>query len=550
MSVIKYNKRLEALRSERSSFIPLWRELSDYHLGNRGRFLVSNRNKGYKRNTKQYNNTSYLATRTLASGMMSGIVSPSRPWFRLALPDSELAEVQAVKEWLHAVERKMYHTFAQSNFYNSVHQMFSELGVFGTAPMGIYDDPDSIIHCTPYTVGSYMLGMNGKNQIDTMYREYQVSVGQLVKKYGLDQCSKHVQNMWKNGTTEAWIDVVHLVEPNDDRDHMSPLAKDMAFRSVYYEKSIRGEDKFLLESGFKAFPIVTARWEVTGEDVYATNSAGIVALGDTKALQLGEKLKYKALEKLVDPPLKASLLLKAKKLGQLRGGEIVYMDSDNQALESIYGNYRPDIGAMDAINKEAEFRIKRAFFEDLFMMLSGSDRRQITAREVEEKHSEKLLMIGPVLERLHGEMLDPVIDIVFEKLQAAGELPPPPEELINMDLQIDYISVLAQAQKSIALGGLEQLVGFAGSMVEIYPDARHKIKADQVLDEYAEALGVPPSVIRSDEEVAEILDGEAQQRQAQQQQEAQTAMADQVNKLANAPAGEDSMAGVMADAVI
>ena len=271
MPTIKsYNKRLEALRSERSSFIPLWRELSDYHLAHRGRFLTSDRNKGFKRNTKQLNNTSRLASRTLASGMMAGITSPARPWFRLGSGDKELDNISAVKIWLHEVQIIMYKVFAASNTYNSLHQLYSELGVFGTAAMGIFHDFENVIWCKPYTIGSYMLGMNGQNVSDTLYREYELSVGQVVKQFGIDNVSDSVKKQWETGNTEAWVKVVHTIEPNDDRDRNSVKASDKPTRSVYYEanrNSRDGKDENFRESGIDDFPIVSPRWDVTGEDV-------------------------------------------------------------------------------------------------------------------------------------------------------------------------------------------------------------------------------------------------------------------------------------------
>ena len=270
-TINSYNKRLEALRSERSSFIPLYRELSDYHLAHRGRFLTSDRNKGYKRNTKQINNISRLASRTLASGMMSGITSPARPWFRLGTGDKNLDDIQAVKLWLHEVQQVMYKVFSQSNTYNALHQLYSELGVFGTAAMGVYQDFENVIWCKPYTVGSYMLGLNSQNTADTFYREYEVSVGQCIKQFGEENVSQSVLEQWKKGNSEAWVKIVHAIEPNDDRDGNSPLASQKAWRSVYYEAKNGTEKLFLRESGFDDFPVLAPRWDVTAEDVYATD---------------------------------------------------------------------------------------------------------------------------------------------------------------------------------------------------------------------------------------------------------------------------------------
>lgn len=549
MPTIKsYNKRLESLRSERSTFIPLWRELSDYHLAHRGRFLTSDRNKGHKRNTKQINNTSRLSSRTLASGMMAGITSPARPWFRLSTGEDELDDITDVKIWLHDVQNTLYKVFSSSNTYNALHQLYSELGVFGTASMGIFHDYNNVIWCKPYTIGSYMLGMNGQNINDTFYREYELTVTQVIKQFGIDNVSDHVKNQWNKGNSEAWIQIVHVIEPNDDRDMNSVKASDKPFRSVYYEKNSgknTAQDKYLRESGFDDYPVVSPRWDITGEDVYATDCPGITAIGDTKALQLAERRKYQAIDKLVNPPLQGPSSLRTKMKGKApNAGDIVTVENTNNGgLRSIYEGYRPEIEQIRLEILEVENRIKRSFYEDLFLMLANSDRRQITAREVAEKHEEKLLMLGPVLERLHTELLDPLIDRTFNILQANGVLPEPPLELQNRELDVEYVSVLAQAQRLVNTGAIEQVSTFTGEVSNVWPAARHKININQAIDDYADSLGVNPSIIRSDDE-AEALQAAEEEAQRQAEMIAQgEQMINMAKTASDAKLSPDNMLG-------
>ncbi len=522
-----------------------WRELSDNHLAFRGRFLTSDRNKGHKRDTKQFNNTSRTANRTLASGMMAGITSPARPWFRLGTTDEELRQSAAVMQWLHDSEQIIYEVFSQSNVYNSLHQLYSEIGVFGTAAMGVFEDFENIIRCKTYTIGSYLIATNGKDIVDTFYREYEITVAQCVKEFGIDNCSQEVKERWDKGNTESWVKVVHLIEPNDDRDMQSPLASDKPFRSVYYEWSSgqqRQTDKFLRQSGFDEFPTLTPRWEVTHGDIYSTDCPGMTCLGDTKALQLGERRKYQALDKLVDPPLQAPSSMKNKVGSSLRPGEIVWTE-DQGGLSSIYGNYRPDLNAMMVLNREVELRIKTAFYEDLFLMLANTDRRQITAREIAEKHEEKLLMLGPVLERLHNELLDPLINRTFALLQRGGILPPPPPELENTELRIEYVSVLAQAQRLVSIGSLERLADYTSRLAAVWPEARHKFDAEQSIDEYADALGTTPKVVRSDDAVQNLVAAERQQAAQQAAMVQGQALADAGKTLSETDTGEGSALG-------
>jgi hypothetical protein len=531
-TIISYNKRLEAMRSERSTFIPLYRELSDHHLSHRGRFLTSDRNKGHKRNTKQINNTSRMAARTLASGMMSGITSPARPWFRLGTGDSALDDLASVKSWLHEVQLIMYKVYAASNTYNSLHTLYSELGVFGTGAMGVFQDFDNVIWCKPYTVGSYMIGLDGKNVSDSFYREYELSVGQVVKQFGIENVSHSTKQMWEHGNIETWVKVVHAIEPNDDRDGASPMAKDKATRSAYYEvdnSQKENSTRFLRESGFDEFPILTPRWDVTGEDIYATDCPGITALGDTKAMQLAEKRKYQAIDKMVNPPLQGPSGLQAKMKGGLPGpNEIIWHDKTGGGLTSIYSNYRPEIGQIKEEILNVEDRVQRAFYEDLFLMLANTDRRQITAREVAEKHEEKLLMLGPVLERLHTELLDPLIDRTFNILQRNGVLPPPPPELADRELEVEYVSVLAQAQRLVNTGAIDRLSQYTAGIAQVWPEARHKFNAVQSIDDYADALGVDPAIVNSDEVVAAMAQAEQQAAAAAQAQ----AQAEQLTNMA------------------
>jgi hypothetical protein len=541
------------MRDERSSFFPLWGELSDFHLAHRGRFLVTDRNKGHRRNTKQINNTSRLAIRTLAAGMMAGITSPARPWFRLATPNTKLMEDAAVKQWLMDVERLLREIFNQSNLYNQLQALYSELSVFGTSSMGVFEDFDNVVRFKTYTIGSYFLALNGKDEVETWAREYQITIEQCVDEFGFENCSQATQNQWKNGNLTAWITVLHLIEPNDKRDSQSPLAGDKKYRSTYIEmsESNRGKrdvnQKFLRRSGFDEFPILAPRWDIVGEDIYSNTCPGIDAIGDTKALQLSEEQKYRAIEKQVDPHLTAPTSLKNAVDSDLLPGDITFVsDTAANKLEPVY-QVQPDLQWHNADIQNVEMRIDKAFYVDLFLMLANSDRRQITAREVAERHEEKLLMLGPVLERLHNELLDPLIDRVFSVAVRAGIVPPPPEALSETELKVEYISVLAQAQRLIAVGSIEQAAGFIGNLTEIWPEARHKFKVGKAIDDYTDALGVAPDIIASEAEFAEAVAIATQQAQAQQTAEAIPAAAKSVKDMSDADtSGKNALTDVIA----
>jgi len=513
-----YMRRWTDIKDERSTYFGHWEELSEFIMPRRGRFLTSKSNDGSKKNSKIIDSTGSMAVRTLSAGMMSGITSPARPWFRLATPDSALMEQSEVKQWLFAVEKKMRDIFSRSNLYNSLQTIYEELAVFGTGALLISEDFDDVIRCYPFTVGEYGIAQSHRLQVDTFYREFNMTVAQVVEQFGLDNCSDAVQTMFKSGQLDKWVEILHVIEPNSAREYNKKDNLNMPYHSCYVEKASKNERK-LLESGFEEFPILAPRWHVTGVDIYG-RSPGMDVLGDIKALQIEQKRKAQGIDKMVNPPLQAPSSLRGQSASVLPGG-VTYVDT----MQGTQGGFRPTyevnprLAELQQDIQETQYRIQQGFYSDLFQMMTQSDRRQITAREIDERHEEKLLMLGPVLERLHTELLNPLIDRTFNIMARNELLPPAPEELAGVTLKVEYISVMAQAQKAIGTGAIERLAGFIGNMAGVKPDVLDKFDADQSVDEYAEMLGVPPKIVVPDDIVQQVREERAAQMEQQMQME-------------------------------
>lgn len=538
-----FEMRKAGLITERSSFMTHWQELAEWVIPTRGRFTISDRNSGRKRGQKIINSAATMALRTLSSGMMAGITSPARPWFRLATPDRDMMEYAPVKVWLGTVELIMRDVFSQSNLYNVLPVLYRELGQFGTAAMSVVRDYKDVVRFHQHTVGSYMIGQDDRLVVDTIYREFERTVGQLVGRYVYDgnprgdadwsRVSPEVKTLWDRGTVDAWVPVVHACEPNDRRDLRLLDSKNKPFRSAYYEPG-RNDDGLLNEAGFDEFPAMSVRWDVTGEDIYGTDCPGMIALGDVKALQILEKRKAQAIDKLVNPPLKGPPSLRNVPISSLPGGVTIYdSDATKEGLSALY-QVDPKVRELMLDSQQTVERINSVYFADLFLMFAMSDRREITAREVDERHEEKLLTLGPVLERLHGELLNPIIDRTFNIMVQAGILPPPPEELQGKPLKVEYISLLAQAQRAVGTAGIERLSGFIAGLAEVNQDVIDKFDMDQAVDEYGEMIGVSPKIIRPDDKVAEIRAARAQQAQAANALAAAEPAANAIAKLAGA----------------
>ncbi|MCV5708178.1 portal protein [Escherichia coli] len=509
----RLNKQFAQLENERQSFEPHWRDLSDFINPRGSRFLTSEANRNDRRNTKIIDPTGSLAQRILSSGMMSGITSPARPWFRLATPEPDLMDYGPVKMWLEVVQNRMNDMFNKSNLYQSLPQLYGSLGTFSTGAMAVLDDSEDIIRTMPFPIGSYYLANSPRGSVDTCYRKFSMTVRQLVQEFGLDKVSTSVKSMWDNGSYEQWIEVMHSVYPNIDRDTAKLDSKNKPYKSVYYE--VGGDsDKLLRESGFDEFPIMAPRWEVNGEDVYGSSCPGMLALGQVKALQLEQKRKSQLIDKATNPPMVAPTSLKNQRVSLLPG-DVTYIDvmTGQDGFKPAY-LVNPNTADLLADIQDTRQIINSAYFVDLFMMLQNINTRSMPVEAVIEMKEEKLLMLGPVLERLNDECLNPLIDRAFSMMVRKNMLPPPPEVMEGMPLKVEYISVMAQAQKSIGLSSLSQTVGFIGQLAQYKPEALDKLDVDQAIDAFSEMSGVSPTVIVPQEQVQGIRDERAKQQQA------------------------------------
>lgn len=550
----RYQLRKSALWAERSSWIGRYQEVTEFLLPYAGRFFAGDRNRGDRSFNSIYDSSATGALDILAAGMMAGMTSPARPWFRLATPDRDLMEYAPVRWWLHDVSELMRDIYAKSNTYNALHSLYEELGAFATGASIIEDDFDTVIHHTVLTAGEYAIGTDDRGRVNTLVREFDMTVMQIIEKFVVQpdgsfdwsRVSPTIKNNWDtHRNLDGWVTVNHIIEPRLDRDVRKRDAKNMPIASCYFEAGATDET-LLRESGYKRFPAIVPRWHVRGGDIYG-NGPSFRAIGDIKQLQQEQLRKGQAIDYQTKPPIQVPAERKNSTVSHLPGGvSYIPMQGQSQGARPLF-EVNLDLNALLVDIQDVRNRINRAFYADLFLMISQDNRAsRATATEIAERHEEKLLMLGPVLERLHNEMLSPKIDMTFDRIIEAGIMPPPPKELEGVDLKVEFVSTLAQAQKMVGLGSLDRLLGTVSQIAAVKPEVLDKLDGDQIVDLYADMLGTDPSIIVADDKVAIIREDRAKAMKQQQQAAMMPAAASAAKDLATADTdGKNALTDLM-----
>ena len=535
-------RRYKQLKDERNGWDSAWRQLAELFLPCRWRDdSDSTAHLSPKINSRLVNSVGVLAMRTLAAGMQGGMTSPVRPWFRITLADEAQTGAAGVNAWLDQVTQIIQTLFHQSNFYNAVHGLYGDLGTFGTGLLIETADTDGL-HFHLVRAGEYVLDVNGKGEVDTFYRRISMTARQIVDRWGkgenIPQTVKSAAA--PNGNGSARFDVIHAVYPRKDRHpdrYIGPDSK--PFASVYFcdgaPTGSDGKPLILSEGGYDMFPAFAPRWDVNGSDVYGRSPAMDV-VPDCRMLQAMTATLREMQHKIADPPLVVDNTLKAFGV-RLGPGGITYIDTTRVGAVPVQPIHQPEPQALNYTMQgiqNVEQVVYDGLYTDLFRMLIDDDRRQITATEIQAKQQEKMILIGPVVERLQKELLEPLIQRTFALARDWGALPPPPEGMEMAELDVTFESVLAQAQKMTATSALEQGLAFISNAAAVNPDILDTLNMDALGKSYLDRIGMPESCVRDDDDIAAIRQQKAEAQRKAEEQQAALAQAQQMVDLTGA----------------
>lgn len=516
-SLGKVRKHFAQLRQERRSWEPFWRDVKEYIVPRRGRFLFSSSssevNRGVPVADRRINAAASRALSILASGMQSGLTSKARQWFLLTHPDPEVSRYQPVRVWYDQVQDVLEGMYRRSNVYSALLHTYYEMAGFGTGALSVLSHPDKVLFCRPYTTGSYYLSTDHWFEVDSFYYTEYLTAHQLLLNYGRAALPAAVLGALDSDRHETRFETVNAILRHPEQfGVVAPGGKPIA--SVHFLSRGHDGDKFLRVSGYDSWPVMTPRWDVVDVDVYGAPPTEDI-MGDIRMVQRMEADGLKGLAKGVTPPMRIPPELERRGLNMQPGGLNVVSSMNEHAVAPLMTAQVNMQQLQMKIDRVIE-GIRDGLYNSLFLALLTQDNPQMTAREVVERHEEKLLMLGPVLERIHYELLDPLIARTFALANEAGLIPPPPADIDLGATQIEYVSILSQAQKAVGVSRIEQSVQFLGNMVAVYPEVRHALDPLKAYKEYNNMIGVRAGIFTPDDEYRKAVDAESQAAAAAQ----------------------------------
>ena len=469
---------------------------------------------GSKKKVKLYTSVGVDSSERLTSALHGMLTSPSIMWFSLRLVNRAQERPLAVRQWLQDARDTILSIFnsPRLGFNTAIAEVYQDIVAFGTGVLFIGGDiADGMFQARP--ISEIYIQTNDESVVDTVWRKFTMTAKQAVDKFGSESLPPKVQQDAADGKQDA-RDYLHCVKPRSG--YMLGLAngaaKQMPWQSIYVDVQA---EVVVQSGGFRQMPYLTPRWRKHAGEIYG-RSPGMSSLSEIQTINSMERTILAATEKAVDPPLQVPDSGHISPLKTFPGGLNFYQPGTRDRIEPmpLAQNFRP---AELEIEKRKE-DVRRMFFLDL-LSLPLQDR--MTTVEVMQRRDERMQQLSPVLSRLYSELLGPLISRVFDIASREGLIEEPPEGAESANMDVEYLSPLALAQRASEEVGLSRLINLVMPLAQADPSIMQGLNPDEILQGAAQFYNVSPRFLRSIEEVQELRE----QAAAAQQAAAQASMA-------------------------
>lgn len=514
-------KRFDMQYSKDGNWRSLWQEAADFVLPRVSNILTT-QTSGQKLTAKLYDAAGIKAHDDLSSALASSMSNMSIRWFNFKLRQRDLNDMNEVKIWLESCEDVVYDALAQSNFAAEMNELWELLVAFGSASIYVEErhgnhGPFNGLLFKTRSIGSYVVFENSEGTIDTLYAKFKMSLRALVQEFGVEALSEKSRDEYAKNP-DCMIDVIHAIYPGDGK------YQGHKYVGCYVEYAQKHQIRC---DGYFEFPSPVIRWKKDSDEVWGRGPTQL-ALPDIKTLNTAVRLRLKQWAKMVDPPM---LQLDDSVIGQtqLKAGSLITARTKD-ALTPLVTNARIDFAIQQ--EERLENKIRNTYYAD---RISLPNKQYMTAYEVAALREQMQSLLGPTAGRIEHEGLTPILTRVFGLLYRAGEIPPPPQSVLessNPTIDIQYEGPLAKAQRSSQLTAVQNTLNVIAPLVQLDPEVADVFDFDETARGVATYNGLPARFLRDDAKIQQRRQQRAQAQQSQIDQQSDMAQSEMARNAA------------------
>lgn len=504
-------KRFNKAKSDRGTTEQHWQDVARFVMPDR--YTLYQSTPGEQKRNQIYDSTGEEDAVMLAAGLHGLLTNPFTQWLQVGATDQEVDSKRANRRWFRTVSERMLSVLNNpaTNFPTSIYEVYLDMVVFGLGNMNRRLNTRQIEYEARPIQNLYLCGDSG-GRVTDVYRYIEMGIQEAIEDFGEENIFPKLLDEYKrSGDKPNAKNKICLVHATYKRGAYDPTRADAA-NKPWASCWVDIENKHLMrESGFDKNPFFTPRWRRGTGEVYGRGPA-MMALPDIRELNARKKTNLIAEELGIHPPI----MVQARSTDgpiYTNPRSINYYRAGTQLPTPMQTGVRPDLGhtMMEAVKQD----IHRKFFIDL-LALPIIDR--MTATEAMLRTQQRQTVFSPIIARLHGDLLGPLILDLFDEMQGRGMFPDPPTGLFDQQVSISFISPLAIAQKASEAQAFQQFLLTVTPLIQADPRALQNIDVRNAFKRLSASLNIHPDMMISDQQFDALREQEDMQNAMAQAQ--------------------------------
>ena len=511
----------------------LWQECADWCLPTNDN-INRVRYGGLEKSPQRMIDTCIEANYNFASGFYSHMFPPNSVWAKYRHPNPMLMADEQVAYYFEQVSRVIHQIIVGSNFAQEQFQALLCMGCFGTNCLTLEEDDKEIVRFRNHIISDVRLEENYLGEVDTVAREFKLTLRQAIQKYGAEALSKagfdQLEEQSKDYGSRKYT-FIQFIMPRTDYVKADKKNTQKPFASFHIS---REKGTIILESGFDYNPYKVARFSKGNDEIYGRSPMSMI-LGTARRTNI----IYRSMVLSAEQRSNAQWLVpdddSVSNISN-RAGAIIKWRATNPNGKPERLQPAGDSNLAFEMYQVHEKQIKQMFFNHLFRPLE--DYRNMTATEVNERMTTDMMTLAPFVSRYLNEHVNPMMEHLYYIAQKRKLLPEVPQALAdNPTYEIDYVGRLSMATKSFETMGAINTLRVFGELASRDPNMQmslQNVEPDKLFREIWYANSSSMNALKDPSKVMEEREAQFAMMQEQMMVKQAPALADAVQKVSGA----------------
>jgi hypothetical protein len=405
------------LKAERTNYDDDWQIVADYVYTVKADFTKHDEDTSFT-NQQLYDKTATMSLNVRASTLLSLLWDSGKFMYK---PNTKYFKDKSdLNDWF------QYCTdIARKEFYNAEADRILDESEKDEAAFGLsyvfLDGSNDRLNLKLFQVKECYINETKGDKIDTLYRNYCITVKQCVDTFGIENVSDSVKSAYESKKYNDKVEMLHIIQPRMMRNVTKQGVEDMPYESVYIDiKANKEIKKQGVQKGFEYFPVYISREGKRNGEKYAY-SPTMMAIEEVSQINKVREDQILIMNRFADPAIGYdSTALESNVLNTSPGSSTSFRMNGRAGLPIFdMVQTKGDPTAVENLIVRLQETINKYYGIDV--LLDFNTQNQMTLGEAQIRAQIRQQTLGATIMKKRSEKYRPIVERAFDILFKQGK---------------------------------------------------------------------------------------------------------------------------------